>query len=247
MIRIPQHRHQQRKPSAGFTIIELLIATLVFAAVLVLISVGVLSFTRSYFRGVNQSATQNAARLIIENISQAIQFSGGDITSPIPRSTTPSAPTYSFDDPYSSGFCLGNQRYSYIAGWQLMDTGASAAQHQASHVLVQDSPGSCGGLPAQNVRANPNGTELLGPRMRLAKLKVDPTADPLVWRVTVRVVYGDNDLLCSPSVSGDCDSIATTTSLNKDDLTCKTAIKGSQYCAASELSTVVQKRIASSP
>jgi len=54
-------------------------------------------------------------------------------------------------------------------------------------------------------------------------------------RISVRVVYGDNDLLVSPS--GNADGPAA------EDATCKFGISGSQYCAQSELTTVVKKRI----
>jgi len=232
----------------GFTIIELLIATVVFASVLLLLTMGVLSFTKSYFRGVNQSATQNTARTIIEDITEAVQFSGSAIYSPIAHSTTPTSPSFDFNNPWSQGFCLGNQLYSYVTGWQLTDDTPDISKHQTNHALMRSSPGNCGGLPAQDVRAaGPAGVEMLQPRMRLAKLAVDPTSDPSVWKITVRVVYGDDDLLCSPSVSGDCTSTATSSSLNNGDLTCKTATSGTQFCAASELSTVVKRRITSGP
>lgn len=218
---------------AGFTIIELLIATLVFSLVLILITISVLTFTKAYFRGVNQSNTQNAARTIIENISQAIQFSGDAVN-----------PTLTPAGDGSQGFCIGNQRYSFITGWQLMDGTVNTNLKQTKHALVMDAASNCSGLPAQPVQnGNPVGTELLSPRMRLTKMKVEPTSDTSVWRVTVRVVFGDNDLLCSPSVQGDCQSSNDTTSLDKPDLTCKVAFAGSEYCATSELSTVVKKRI----
>lgn len=238
-------RSEQRVGQGGFTIVELLIATVVFASVLILITVGVLSFTRAYFKGVNQSATQNTARLVIENVTQAIQFSGSEIFSPVSHSTTPAGPTFDFTNPWSVGFCVGNQLYSYVLGWQLVDGTPDAGMHQSNHVLMQSSPGNCGGLPANDVRAaSPVGTELLSPHMRLAKLSVDPTSDPTVWRIAVRVVYGDDDVLCSPSVGGDCTDDNTSTSLSNGDLDCKQVRSGTQFCAVSELSTIVKRRIA---
>jgi len=232
----PHTRHQSGRRTnrqQGFTIIELLIATLVFSLVLILITVSVLTFTKSYFRGVNQSNTQNVARTILEGIAQSIQFTG-DTVNPM---LTPAGDG-------SQGFCIGNKRYSFIPGWQLMDGTPDASLNQSKHALVMDASSSCNGLPAQAVlNGNPVGTELLSPRMRLAKLKVEPTNDATVWRITVRVVFGDNDLLCSPSVPGDCQSPNTSSPINKQDLTCKVAFAGSEYCAVSELSTEVKKRI----
>jgi type II secretory pathway pseudopilin PulG len=194
-----------------------MIATLVFSMVIILITVGVLTFTKSYYRGLNQSATQNAARTTIESISQTIQFSGDTVTSPITANNG------------SQGFCIGNQRYSYYLGGQLWDDGTpDAAQHQVSHALVMDKPGSCAGLQAQDVRAaTVSGTELLQPRMRLSNLTIDTLGTGL-YRISVRVVYGDDDLLNNPGAV---------------NASCKVSISGSQFCAQSELSTIVEKRI----
>jgi len=229
MTRIAGH-----KPQRGFTIIELLIATLVFAMVLMLITYGVISFTKSYLKGINQSRTQNVARNVIEGISQAVQFSGGQVTVYVPAGG-------------SKGFCIDNQRYSYVTGVQL--TEGTPGTNQSQRVLVLDEPGNCGGLQPQNVRAGVGsilGKEMLAPGMRLAKMNVEQVGTTPMYRIQVRVVYGDDDLLCSPS-AGDCDNTNTTTNLNRDDLTCKQAISGSQYCAVSELSTTIKKRLNQTP
>jgi prepilin-type N-terminal cleavage/methylation domain-containing protein len=211
------HQADHKSIQAGFTIIELLIATLVFSVVLILITTGILTFTKSYYQGINQSNTQNAARTILDNVSQAIQFSGVAVTSPI----TPNNG--------SQGVCVGSQRYSFLLGGQLWDDGTpDAAQHQVSHALMLDNSGLCTGAPAQNLKGTPvAGTELLQPRMRLSNLVVTGLGNGL-YKVTVRVVYGDDDLLNNPTGT---------------DASCKVSISGSQYCAQSELSTTVQRRI----
>ena len=228
--------YQRHGKQDGFTIIELLIATLVFSLVLVIITVSVLTFTKTYFRGINQSATQNAARTIAESIAQAIQFSGNAVNPQI--TTNPNG---------SNGFCIGNQRYSYLLSWELVDGTPNTAFNQSKHALVVDASSSCAGSTAQDMRSGGVvGTELLPPNMRLAKLRIEQVGDPSVWRITIRVVYGDNDLLCSPAVTGDCASTVTTSPIDKADLSCKVAFSGSQYCAASELSTIVKKRVTAS-
>src|SRR5262249_25193419 len=64
---------------AGFTIVELMVATLVFSTILIVITYGVLSFTRAYYNGVTNSTTQDTARNIISTISQAVEFNGSGI------------------------------------------------------------------------------------------------------------------------------------------------------------------------
>lgn len=210
---------------AGFTIVELLIATLVFSMVLVVVTIGVMMFTKSYYRGITQSNTQNTARSIIENIAQAIQFSGDTITSPIGTAGSGN----------SVGFCVGSQRYSYILGWQLVDGTAQSSAKQTNHALMLDTPGSCSGLNAQDVTKTPSGTELLSPHMRVAKLSVSRIGATNMYKIDVRIVYGDADLLTSPS--------GHNPAATAPDATCQIAFAGSQFCATSELSTVVSKRI----
>jgi prepilin-type N-terminal cleavage/methylation domain-containing protein len=216
---------RKQNHQAGFTIVELLIATLVFSMVLVVVTIGVMTFTKSYYRGITQSNTQNTARSVIENITQAIQFSGDKVTSPIGTAGSGS----------SVGFCIGNQRYSYRLGWQLVDGTPSVALKQTNHELMMDNSGDCSGMNAQDVTTTPTGTELLSPHMRVAKLSVGQIGSTNMYKVTLRVVYGDAALLYSPS--GNAAGAAA------PDAACKVSIAGSQFCAVSELSSVVGKRI----
>lgn len=219
-------RNMKMQGEHGFTIIELMIATLVFSVVLVLITVGVIQFNNAYYKGVTQSNTQNIARTLIEDITQAIQFNGSQITSPI--GTTGSGS--------SLGFCIGNQRYSYLLGWELVSGTVNASLHQTSHAFVKDNPGICSGLNAQDVQgASVAGTELLGLNMRISAVSVTPVAGSNnLYKISVRVVYGDDDLLYSPS--------GTLPAATAPDASCKDQT-GSQFCAVSQLSTIVQKRV----
>jgi hypothetical protein len=86
-------------------------------------------------------------------------------------------------------------------------------------------------MQSQDLSAAPvaGSVELLQQRMRLAKLQITPIgAGGELYRITIRVVYGDDDLISNPT---------------QDNAACKVSISGSQYCAQSDLSTVVKKRI----
>jgi len=216
-------RFAKARAMAGFTIIELLVATLVFSVVMLIIAIGVMQFNHAYYAGITQSNTQNTARAIVENISQAIQFSGEQVSSQITASGS------------EMGLCIGNDRYSYRLGWQLVDGTPNTANHQTDHALVMDTPGNCSGMSAQDFsKPLANGsTELLSTNMRISNLSVTPLAgSDNLYKIDVRVVYGDDDLLRSPSGGGPTAS----------DVVCQ-AGSGSQFCAVSELSTVVQRRI----
>jgi prepilin-type N-terminal cleavage/methylation domain-containing protein len=206
------------KEQQGFTIVELMIATLIFSVILLIVTMGILQITRVYFKGVTEANTQNTARSVIDTVSQAIQFSGGPVT-PTAGSGTPSSP---------KAFCVGDQRFSYDTGWQLEDGSPDNTKHQAFHTLVMDTFANCNqstpqGLGQQAV----SGRELLSPHMRLANIQVSNVGTNL-YRVTVRVVYGDDDLLTNPTGT---------------DASCKGISAGTQFCSVSELSTVVVKRV----
>jgi prepilin-type N-terminal cleavage/methylation domain-containing protein len=219
--------------SKGFTVLELMIATLVFGVVLLLVSTGIVQIGRTYYKGVVSSRTQSAARAIVDNISQEIQFGGKASAIDTPPSFTG-----------SYAICLGDNRFSVNLGQQLVENPANRA-------LVADHTSSCGvttpfALPSDNPR------ELLSPGMRVAVFTVCiPTTTPAagcpaipvssrLYQIHVRVVYGDDDLLCSEALG--CGASAPIPSFTAPDLTCKTTI-GSQFCAVSDLNTTVQKRV----
>lgn len=212
MMRMARTRNQ----SAGFTIVELMIATAVFGTVLLLITTAILQITRVYYKGITESRTQDTSRTIIDLVSQGIQFSGGDVTTTIASPTAGS----------SYAFCVGGKQYSYTLGYQLSDNPTATQTYHA--LVVDDLAGCTAGSTAQNVRAaTVSGRELVAPNMRLANLQV-ASAGSNLYRVTVRVVYGDNDLLNNP---------------NDQNASCRQAIAGRQFCAVSELSTIVTKRV----
>jgi prepilin-type N-terminal cleavage/methylation domain-containing protein len=187
----------------GFTIIELLIATMVFSLILLLATYALLHVGNTYSKGTKLIAAQDTARSIIENISQAIQFNGMPLVPP-PAVLGPPGTLYCFS--------IGSVRYTFVYDQKLTTT-------PGAHGLVwDDSNTPCAGAVSWPA---PPFTELLGQRMRIAKLSITPAGGNL-YNLTVRVIYGDDDLIVNDS--------------------CKSGA-GSQFCAAAELSTVVQKRI----
>jgi len=194
---------------------ELMIATMVFGVVLLFITMAILQFTRVYYKGLNQANTQDTTRTIIDNISQAIQFNGGNVTTTPPRNYGSTA-----------SFCVGNQQYTYVIGKQMVESAPTGSQ--TFHSLVSRDLAGCSSsstMPPMN-SAYTTGRELLTPKMRLAKMEVSSVGSNL-YRVTVKVVYGDDDLLQDPTAA---------------DTKCKSQA-GSQFCAVSEITTVVTKRV----
>jgi prepilin-type N-terminal cleavage/methylation domain-containing protein len=228
---------KQINSNQGFTVVELTIATAVFAIVLLIVSMSLLQIGKTYYKGITSAQTQDASRSIIDSLAQSIQFSDGSVSGP---SATSGTNTYYI--------CAGQTRYTYVVGKQLTDNVPSSDQTKTA-LLTDTFSGSCNnplGFPTSNI------TEQLSPSMRIALLQICtpgdvacPTPTPAnsgLYSITIRVVYGDRDLLCSPAI-GDCSSLAVPplSEMTAADLSCKKGI-GSQFCAVSQLSTTVQAR-----
>lgn len=228
-----KNRTVSAKKQSGFTIVELMIATMVFSVVIFIITAGVLSFTRSYYKGINSSTTQNAARSVVDTISQAIQFSGKTVTET------------DLTDPNNGFFCAGDYIYMVSLGKKVPDNPIHG--NWGVYQAANPSPGSCSALSGPTG----DGTELLGSQMRVADMSVKGvTGESQLYAINLRIAFGDSDLLCSPSISGtskgSCNKGATSYDPDANwyapDMTCKTQT-GSQFCAVSALSTTVLQRV----
>lgn len=208
----------------GFTIVELLIATMVFSVVLLVLTAGIIQIGRVYYKGITESQTQAATRAIVNAVKQDLQFSSGAVVPGI-----------------SSGGmkanCIGNRVYQYT---NALYTGTSTGIVSGTLSAGSCAPGMS--LPASLTRPQ----ELLGNRMRVINFSVT-TVSADFYTVVVRVASGENDLLCSPSRS-DCSTPTDTfsgyaASGVPTDTTCKNIRTGSQYCSVSEISTLVERRV----
>ncbi len=201
----------------GFTIIELLLSTTIFSIILLLCSAAIIQIGRTYTKGIIATRTQETARLIVDDISKAIQFNGDDFT------------LAAANGGYS-GYCVGTKLISYKLNQKVTDS-------PVVHAMMVSLPlGTCG--VAQNLGVvSPVGQEKLGTNMRLSFFSITPLTGGL-YKVTVRVVYGDDDLLDDSldafDVPGAGDGVLDT---------CKNIRSGSQFCAVSELTSVIQKRV----
>lgn len=200
----------------AFTILELMIATMVFSVILLLVTTGILNIGKTYYKGALQARTQGTARNIIDEISRSIQFTG--------VTPWPTIPLNAASTPYPKPggeywACINNINYSYVIDRQL-DTDVSKA------LISYDSP--CFPYSPSAVPAARNPKELLGKGMRLTALEVMLVpGNSDVYNVTVEVASGEIDLFnLTAGISS----------------SCKSGV-GSQFCAISRLSTTVKKRV----
>lgn len=225
-----KNNHSKIQSSKGFTVVELMIATIVFAVVMLMMTFGVMQISRLFYKGITTTRTQEAARSITDELSRAVQFSGGN-----PPSNTFSTSTR------IGWFCINQYRYTYALN-KVYSTGTPH-----NHVFIKDQPsGGCnassGAFNGGNLNADfatmPVGTnpeELIRNNMRLGNL--NPTgagdgesiivANGSLYEVNIRVISGDNSVLEAANPPQKCLSNRA----------------GTQFCAVSNLKTVVQKRI----
>lgn len=228
---------------AGFTLIELMISTIVFSVILLGASTALIQIGKMYYKGVITNHTQNMTRTVIDDISRQIQFGGDTVQGPF---------TYSYAGTPSitvSAYCVGNQRFSYILGPRVSDAVANGSYDPSSqeirHALWRDTLSSAAActpldlrydIPQEPAPANtPHpGSELLGQNMRLKALGVS-TTDSKLYTVQVDVIYGDPDLI----------SFVPSNPAGNPDVpqSCLGVLAGSQWCAESGLTTTVVKRL----
>ena len=212
-------RRLSRTEQFGFTILELLVSTSVFTIVLLIVAVGAVSFTNSYYKGIASSKTQAATRSIIAEVAQSIQFG---------KSIVPLTGAGGV-----RGVCIDNTLYSYLIGQEVIDNAPQAGLHQGYHGLVVTTGGDCtAATPAIPAVANlPAGSrELLGQHMRLSDLSVTQTGN--LFTIRARVMYGEDDLFI-PTIGA---------APNWSQEFCA-GRAGSQFCSVSDLTTTVERRL----
>ncbi len=227
----------------GFTIIELMIATVVMSLILLLLTTGVLQITNGYYEGITATNTQNAARNIINTISQSLQFQGvpfnpGTMISP---TQYPVAGKMYY-------FCIGNQEYIYQIGYETVKPSQTPTSVQAYHGFVLQTEPHCIVPPSNYLQQQtlPSGaTDFLSPSMRLSTLEVTALTnlpntdnDQQLYEIDVQVTYGDDSVLFDPGDS--------TNPSNNIDTSCSdtgATNVSTVFCSTADLHTVVDRRV----
>jgi prepilin-type N-terminal cleavage/methylation domain-containing protein len=223
----------------GFTIIELLVATVVFSLILIVATAAIIQVGRMYYRGITYARTQEVVRNTTEEIAQAIQFSTQPIKVPnYPSGVVNYGPIIDVnlngagEDTFY--FCVGPKRYSFAVDRMLVNDSPDQTKKEKRHVLwVDEPPQGCADAismePADLTQEIPseNGRELLGEKMRINEFSLQRTVSGL-WLITFSVAHGDEDLL----------------GLNEQGRrVCEGNRFGIELCAVSEISTNVNKRV----
>jgi len=218
-----------RSNSFGFTIIELMIATLVFSIVLLVVTAGIVQFSKAYYKGAITAKTQDTTRSIIDSVAQSVQFGVSS-----PQESPESVGTA------ISFLCAGGNKFIFTPGVQYQ-TGppvyANAGVYMVTSVGICEGPTAT--LPT-------DGKQLLNEYMRVTDLTLTGISDTL-YSISVTVAYGDNDLFCDRRDDSSCAATSPTLSDAaladlRSNIRCR-QVSGSEFCAVSSLSTTVRKRI----
>lgn len=233
-----QLQHKDSNRSSGFTIVELMIATVVFSMVLMVCSYAIVHVGRMYYKGVITSRTQDTSRKIVDDVVNNIVYN------------KPLA-LIRGSDPNTLSVCFGRVRYTYLLNKQLGP--------ESNHVMWRDGKNysaSCSPLdlsqedPGFDVVAgyseSYDSREMLGSNMRISTFDILEPCDPVstppapgcpsgsspdVWSINVSVSYGDKS---------DFEEISA--GVPNYNL-CKGVIAGGQFCAVSSYSTTVKSRL----
>jgi prepilin-type N-terminal cleavage/methylation domain-containing protein len=166
----------RKKTERGFTIVELLIATTVFSLVLIVFLTAIIRISELFYKGVTMSNTQEAARNIVQDISDDIQF-------------------YQQQPVIGANyFCVGAHSYTYSL--------YTKVDRSTSHGIIREViNGGCPSPTTQPVDYN-KGEELVDTGMQLNKLTLSNCANGLCT-ISIHLIYygADSSVLISPSGS----------------------------------------------
>ncbi|HEX5797979.1 MAG TPA: prepilin-type N-terminal cleavage/methylation domain-containing protein [Candidatus Saccharimonadales bacterium] len=218
MLLINRAGRKINKSNKGFTIVELMIATSIFGVILIVAASGVIAIGRIYYKGITSSKAQETSRSIIDTISRTIQFTGQPIST-------------GSDASGAQSLCFGEDRYSYTIDQPVTGSADLIGLKYDKRTDLS----TCAPIEPDD----PAGSELLPENIRLLDLRVT-SINPELFKINVKVAYGDNDLLTHYPANADETSPPTAPPASG---LCRPSIVGGNFCATSELETIVNKRV----
>ena len=219
----------------GFTIIELLVATSIFSAILLVLTQVVIRLSGMYYHGVIQNQTLNVAKNITNNIVQQIQFTGGDIViknNPLFWNKMSITDTTTLKK-YETYLCIGNNQYVYQLGG-INDGSTSngslilSYNTQCSGIGPSFEYNNSWDLRNSDTISSSYYVSLVPNHMRLVKFDIAYQFGNL-YKVDIKVAYGTD---ASPADTG--------IGFNTNSGDCN---PNSSYCATTELVTYVEKTV----
>lgn len=250
------------KNQHGFTILELMIATMVFGVMMLFATTGMIEIGRAYYKGITSSKTQEVARSVERDVANAVQggknlaIESGELPAAVKTDGSKTASKFNIQ-----AKCIGKSRYSYIVGVRAdrsnqTGSGEKTIKHALWFDNRQTAAGAC--TPVDLTEDNPSAQttwsadtdpgdsakaqqrDMLATNMRLAKFDVNQ-AGPGV-RIDIKTMYGVDDVIDQNETTlVDTAPFYTNTDVFAND-SCQSQRLGGQFCAFSELKSFVSKR-----
>jgi prepilin-type N-terminal cleavage/methylation domain-containing protein len=242
MMKRPIYKIQKGCLDYGFTITELMIATAVFAVILVVAQTMFVQIGHLFYRGISITSTQETADHIFQDINGNFQ----------------TAPGVNFGNLGGyEYYCIGNTRYTYKINNEI-DTSATpnyASDSSGNYGILKDVvPGAGQGCstPCDSTSGSPcpvntyklsNPVELLGDKMRVEQFDIcQSTSNSTLYNVTIVLAYGDDDSLvytsASPPSTANCIPATPPDSNYYGSVGCQNDVRNS-FCAISRVDTSV--------
>jgi prepilin-type N-terminal cleavage/methylation domain-containing protein len=142
----------------GFTIVELLIASSIFASVLLITTFSIIQVSKMYIKGYVESDTQNVAISLTDKLSRSIQYSGsGGVISDKTNAPVPILYDYNNQDQvfYYYYFCIGSEEYFYLSYQDNIQ-----GTNPYNFFQYSFSPGACDGTLGNTNTANYDGSTI---------------------------------------------------------------------------------------
>lgn len=220
----------KRKSGGGFTITELLVATAVFSAVLLLIIVGFTQIGRLFYKGVTVSQTRQTATQIQQAVSNDIRLSATAVT-PVSYQC-PAGGCANGSTGTISAWCVGNHLYIPLTN-NRVDLSAHDFSAKFGLIQAQLPGGACsGGVYASTDVAAMKPVEMLGDDMRINWFDIEPTPNSSgVFTVSITVAYGEDAAFVNGTLFN-----------QPNPPQCRGISTGSQFCSVAQLNTTVSNR-----
>jgi prepilin-type N-terminal cleavage/methylation domain-containing protein len=214
----------------GFTIIELMIATIIFAVVLMVIIASFMQVGRMFYKGVSLANTNEAARTLVDDISNDLKLN----KQPVGIST---AGTKKY-------FCAGHHRYTFVlAGGSGSKVSSDDIDldylrnpfNMRAGIVQDDTNGGCS-PPASS---DSPGRQILGPDMQLNDLDFTPGFNGVFIHTHI-VFYGVDDTVFDTNISSfKNSSTQPSNSSHAPDAFCSGDLLSTQFCAAADIKTTI--------
>lgn len=174
----------------GFTIIELMIATTIFAVIMIITTTAIIGISKTYIQGLVESQNQNTTRRVVSQISQDIQFNNQatiNINGISGLGRTPLSST--------GWFCIGQDVYVVQLDQEILNSGDWALIRYSSSSCPGSQPTFTNGLPTNPPYTYNAGSveELLTTNQQLARFSIIEING--YYKISATVAYGNSSVL----------------------------------------------------